>query len=96
MTTAAVRHSETGIAMRAPTPRQNRLAIHLKQIHGVGAVSNFRTGRVSVYCRTVDAIRAVRHVACAYGMTNVAVSGDHVRDDGSVSVRFNIPCGGGA
>jgi hypothetical protein len=92
--TTVVRHSETGVAMRAPTRAQNRLAIHVKQIHGVGAVENFRTGRVSVWCRTIDAVRAVRQVACAYGMTDVEVRGDWVADDGSVSILLNIPCGG--
>jgi hypothetical protein len=92
--TAVVRHSETRVPMRAPTPTQNRLAIHLKQIHGVGALENYRTGRVSVHCRTTAAVRAVRHVACAYGMTDVEVTGDYVNDDGRVSVRLNIPCGG--
>ena len=91
--TAVVHHSETGVAMRAPTARQNRLAIHLKQIHGVGAVANHGTGRVTVWCRTIAAVRAVRHVACAYGMTDLEVEGDHVRD-GRPSVRLNIPCGG--
>ena len=97
MTTAAVHHSETGIAMRAPTATQNRLAIHLKQIHDVGAVNNYSTGRISVYCHSLAAARAVRRVACAYGTTDVAVTGDGVTDtNGTEYLRLNIPCRGTA
>jgi len=94
--TTVVRHSETRVPIRAPTTDQNRLAIHLKQIRGVGAVENFSSGRVSVWCRNVNAVRAVRHVACAYGMTDVEVDGDRVRDNGKATIRLNIPCGGDA
>lgn len=89
MSTAVV-HRETGVRIRSTDGDQNRAAIHLGLLRDTGAITNYSTGRITVWCKTIDAVRAARHVACAYGLTEVEVHGDMINRHGDATVRLSV------
>jgi hypothetical protein len=69
MTTAAVRHRETRVAMRGTDADLLKFTIHAAMLRDTGSVSASRNGSARVWCNTMDAVAALQALVDAYGYT---------------------------